>query len=353
MEKPNHQGSTSGMENQTGLGDMVKSLEEKCRNCKPLTAITCVTDCKIWKLKNQLRKINERMQNPKFPELLLNTLKNERRLLLLDIISKQHSSISQLQKKMSSFGYNHSQQTIVEEYINPLLEVGLIQEAQSPYGPTVLGCRVNELLQDFRDLERILPPHSECYEERALDSLLEGPKTWEDMRGVIPANNVARVLSRLQKAELVHTREQKNYVFFFRTKRNPALSKLSVTESRVYDNIAEEGISADELSRRTAISLRRTYKYLRKLKGKKLVFARKRPLTYSLTNQGGKLAKTLRALHDLTIETQATTAQLVKAEKPDNLPPSDKNSAVRKSEGIITFTNTVFTKKASLLRHAN
>jgi sugar-specific transcriptional regulator TrmB len=166
------------------------------------------------------------------------------------------------------------------------------------------------------------------------------------MRTVIPANNVARVLSRLQKTELIHTREQKNYIFFFRTKRNPGLSKLSVTEGRVYQNIAEGGISASELSHRTAISLRRTYKYVRKLKGKKLVFVRKRPITYSLTSQGAKLAMTLKALRDLTIETQTTTAQLVKGERTGGSSPSEKKAAVRKNRSIISLTNTVLTRNS-------
>jgi predicted transcriptional regulator len=226
------------------------------------------------------------------------------------------------------------------------VEAGLLAEAESPYGPTVLGCRVNELLQDFHDLEKILPPHSECYEERALGSLLEGPKTCEDMRTVIPTNSVARVLSRLQKTELIYTREQKNYIFFFRTKRNSELSKLSTTENRVYQNIPEEGISATELSRRTAISLRRTYKYMRKLKGKKLVFVRKRPITFSLTPKGVKLAMTLKALRDLTIEMQTTTAQLVKGEKPDGASPPEKKVATRKNQNIISLENTVLTRNS-------
>ena len=344
MEKPKYQDSVSGAENQSSLDNMVKSLDEKCKGCKPLTAVACVTECKTWKLKNQLRKINEKMRNPKFLELLLNTLKNERRLILLDIISKHYYLVSQLQKKMSSLGFKHSQQTIVEEYINPLVKVGLILEGQNPYSPTVLGCRVNDLLKEFHDLERILPPHSECHEEKALDSLLDGPRTYEDMRAVIPTINVARVLSRLQKTGLIHTSEEKNYIFFFRTKRNPGLSKLSVTESRVHQNIPEEGISAKQLSDKTGISLRRTYKYVRKLKGKKLVFARKKPLAYSLTAPGVKLAKTLRALRDLTVQTQATTAQLLKREKADTSLALDNKVAVRKSEEIITLTNTVLTK---------
>jgi predicted transcriptional regulator len=340
----NYQGSSTETERETSLVDIGKELDEKCRGCKPLSAIACVTECKTWRLKNQLRKLHDKMQDPKFLEMLLNTLKNERRLQLLDMLSRQYLSISQVQKRLSSLGFKHSQQTIIEEYINPLAKVGLIQEGQNPYALTIFGCRVSRMLKDVQELEKALPPHSECYEEKALGSLLEGSKTYEEMSTVIPANNVARTLSRLQKSGLVQISEDKNYIFFFRTKRNPGLSKVSLTEKRVYENIPDEGISAKQLSEGTAISLRRTYKYVRKLKGKKLVFARKKPLTYPLTTKGSSLAITLKALCDLTAEAQVTTTNLVRREKADGSKMMDNGIAFRKDDGTIAVTNTGLTK---------
>jgi predicted transcriptional regulator len=342
----NCQDPSTGTDRETSLVNIVKELDEKCRGCKPLSAIVCVAKCKTWRLKNQLRKLHDKMQGPKFLEMLLNTLKNERRLQLLDMLSKQPLSIAQVQKRLSLLGFKHSQQTIVEEYINPLAKVGLIQEAQNPYALTIFGCRVGTMLRHVHDLEKALPPHSECYEEKALGSLLEGSKTYEEMSTVVPANNVARTLSRLQKAGLIQTNEDKNYVFFFRTKRNPELSRVSLTEQRVYKNIPDEGISARQLSEKTAISLRRTYKYVRKLKGKKLVFARKKPMTYPLTTKGSSLAMTLRALCDLTNEAMVTTANLVRHEKVDNSKIADNDIAVRKNDGVIAVTN------ASVAKHS-
>jgi predicted transcriptional regulator len=254
----------------------------------------------------------EKTSKPDFTENLLNTLKNQRRLQILDIISRQSYSISKIQEKMSSLGYKHSQQTIMEEYITPLIEAGLIAQGQNPYNLTLFGCRVNDLVRDFPDLEKILPPHSECYEERALDSLLDRPRTYEDMRKVIPVKSVGRVLSRLQKSTLVQTSKEKNYIFFFRTRRNAFLERLSPTEDRVYQDIPDEGIYAGKLSNRSGISLRRTYKYVRKLKGKKLVFERRKPLTCSLTDRGVRVASMLKNLRNLITETQDATKRFLK-----------------------------------------
>jgi len=294
------------------LNEVVNALEEKCNKCKPLTALTCVAECKTWKLKNQLRNMHEKTSKPDFTENLLNTLKNQRRLQILDIISTQNCSISKVQEKMSSLGYKHSQQTILEEYIAPLIETGLIMQGQNPYNLTLFGCRVNDLIKDFPDLEEILPPHSECYEERALELLHDRPRTYEDVRKVVPAKSVGRVLSRLQKSTLVQTSKEKNYIFFFRTRRNAFLERLSPTEDRVYQNIPDEGTYAGKLSNRSGISLRRTYKYVRKLKGKKLVFERRKPLTYSLTDRGVRVASMLKNLRNLIAETQEATRRFLK-----------------------------------------
>lgn len=344
MEAQNPSSSALDAEKHASLVDILKSLEEKCKSCKPLSPIKCITDCKTWTLKNQLRKINEKMQRPNFVEQLLNTLKNGRRLQILDLISRQSYSLSQLQQKLTSFGYHHSQQTIVEEYINPLVEVGLVQEDQNPFHATVLGRKVNEFVKNFQDLENVLPPHSECYEETILDALIERPRTYQDARMMIPAKSVARVLSRLQRTGLIETSKEKNYIFIFKTRRDSNLEKFSPTERRVYQNIPADGVSAKKLSEKTEISLRRTYKYLRKLKGKKLVFTRKEPLAYSLTAKGAEVATMLRAIRNLANETQAITAQLLRNEETTEPLAQKTDFARKKDEEIITLTGAPYTR---------
>jgi predicted transcriptional regulator len=257
-----------------------------------------------------------KMKNPSFMIKLLNTLKNDRRLQILEIISEGYYYIARLQQELKKRGYYHSQQTIAEEYLTPLIEVGLAEEDQNRYYATVFGCRITELIKGFSDAENVLPPHSECYEETALDMLLDKPKTYEDLESMIPPKSVARVLNRLQNVKLIETTKENDYIFYFQTKRNSNNTKFSPTEKRVYENIPTEGFPARKLAEKTSISLRRTYKYLRRLKGKKLVFARKRPKSWALTAKGLEIAKMLKEIRNLTLEISATASHIVNNNEP-------------------------------------
>jgi len=319
MKTEDYQTQLQETEEKRSLADTVKEWGETCKNCNPLTPITCISGCKIWKQKNELRKLYKKMKNPNFMTNLLNTLKNDRRLQILIIISEGFHSIARLQQELKKRGYYHSQQTIAEEYLTPLLEVGLAEEDQNRYYATVFGCRLNELIKGFCDVENVLPPHSECYEETALGMLLDKPKTYEDFEGMIPAKSVARVLNRLQKVKLVETAKENDYIFYFQTKRDSNTISFSPTERRIYENIPKKGIPARKLAEKTSISLRRTYKYLRRLKGKKLVFARKRPKSYALTAKGLKIAKMLRGIRNFTLETSATASHVVNNNRPHEL----------------------------------
>ena len=298
-------------EKQASLADTVREWEKTCDNCHPLTPTTCVTDCRIWSSKNEFRKLHEKTQSPQFTTKLLNTLKNKRRLQILEVISKGQHSINRLQHELKKPGYNHSQQTITEEYVTPLLEVGLIEENQNRYHATAFGSRMLEVIKNFRDFGEVLPPHSECYEETTLRGLLAEPKTNEDLGEMMPAKSVARILSRLQTAGLIETTKEKDYVFYFKTRRDSDKAKFSPTERRIYKNIAENGASAQKLAEKTMISLRRTYKYLRKLKGKKMVFSRKKLKSYALTARGLQAALTLDKLHKTIVEFLAVATEFV------------------------------------------
>ncbi len=291
---------------------ITKALEEAretCKDCHPLTPMTCVTGCNIWKLRNELRKLGRKTKNPKFAKNLLNTLKNGRRLQLLETLSKGQYSIIRLQQELKKSGYYHSQQTIAQEYINYLKEVGLVEEDQHKYRTTMFGQRLNELMKGFRNIGELLPPHSECYEEETVKALLETPKTYEELDTLIRTESLSRVLRRLHAANLIAKNNENNYVFYFRTKRSPQKEKLSPTEKRVHQSIPEGGITAEELTNNANISLRRTYKYLRKLRGKKLAFKRRRPKIYALTEEGAQIARLLGRIHKLLTEFAEASAE--------------------------------------------
>jgi predicted transcriptional regulator len=252
------------------------------------------------------------MENPNFMKDLLNVLKNDTRIHMLLAMAKGRYSISKLQQELKKSGLLHSQDTIAEEYLQPLLLLGLAAESQDQFTVTAFGGKLTELVENLPEFAKSLPAHSECYEESILTALLEGPKTFEEIEGIISSKIVSRILKRLKTVGLIETPEDRDYIFFFRSKRDSTKEELGTTEAKVYNNIAEEGISAKKLASKSDLSLRRTYKYLRGLKGKKLVFTRKTPKTYALTDAGERLAWLLKELHTLVQETLKFSAQFSK-----------------------------------------
>jgi predicted transcriptional regulator len=289
-------------QNSSDLVETLKTLGAECRNCTPLSPLECETRCNLWKLKNELRRLRETIDDPGFIRDLINVLKNNTRLYILETIVKGRYSIPKLQEQLRKEGYLHSRDTIDQEYLRPLVEVGLAAESQDHYYATTFGDRLNAMLGEFIDFVDILPAHSECYEETVLDSLLSGPKSFEDLEAYVSPQIASRILKRLKSVGLVEAPTDRDYVFFFRSKRDPKKESLSGTETRTYLAIPEEGIAARKLAAKTKISLRRTYSYLRALKGKKLIFTRKNPRMYKLTEKGQRLASLLKALQDLVGE---------------------------------------------------
>jgi predicted transcriptional regulator/DNA-binding HxlR family transcriptional regulator len=301
--------------NNRDLVEMLKDLGARCRTCAPLNPLECVTRCNLWKLKNELRQLRDTMDDPNFIKELFNVLKNNTRLHILLTIVKGRHSISRLQEELKKAGYSHSCDTISQEYLQPLMQVGLAAEAQEQYYATTFGGKLTDFLQDFSDFVDVLPAHSECYEETLLDAMLSGPKTFEDMATFVSPKLASRILKRLKTSGLIETPEERDYVFFFRSKRDPSKESLSVTERKVYTNISDDGIAARKLAEKTDVSLRRTYKYLRGLKGKKLVFTRKIPKVYRLTKKGEKLAQLLRGLQGVVEDVWQSSWHVVTTEK--------------------------------------
>ena len=299
-------------EKQTALANLLENLDAECKNCAPLTPLECITRCNIWKLKNELRQLRETMDNPNFVKDLFNVLKNNKRLHVLKTIVNRRYSVSTLQEELKKAGYSHSQETIQQECLHPLLAVGLAAESQEKYYATTFGGKLNELISDFSDFAEVLPAHSECYEEVLLEELFSGPKTFEDIKATVSSKVASRILKRLKTAGLIETPAERDYVFFFRSKRDPAKETLFPTEEKVHFSLPEEGISAKKLAEKTGISLRRTYKYLRRLKGKKLVFTRKTPKTYCLTDKGERVAWLLHEVSKVVDETMGFSAQFTK-----------------------------------------
>ena len=302
--------SIRNSENNKDLSTMLKTLDAECRNCAPITPLECINRCHVYKLKNELRKLRETMNKPNYLKELYNALKNETRLHILKSIVNGRYSVNQLQQELKKTGHSHSQETINEEYLQPLMAVGLATESRDEYYATTFGGRLTELLIEFPEFVEVLPAHSECYEEMLLRALLPGPKTFESIENIISPKIASRILKRLRQVGLIQTPEERDYIFFFKSKRDPNKEVFTITERKIYDAIPKEGISAGKLAKETELSMRRIYKYLRGLKGKKLVFIRRTPKAYGLTDKGEMLATVLQEVQQIVDETWMSSQQI-------------------------------------------
>lgn len=300
-------------QNNRDLNSLLKSLDAECKNCAPLSPMQCISRCQAYRLKNELRQLRETMNNPNYIKELFNVLKNETRLHILKAIVNGRYSVSQLQQELKKTGRTHSQDTINEEYLQPLMAVGLATEAREQYYATTFGSRLTEIVGVFPEFSEVLPAHSECYEETLLRALLSGPKTFEEIENLVSPKIASRILKRLRSVGLIETPEERDYIFFFKSKRDPGKETFTETERKVYNAIASDGISAGKLAKETGLSLRRTYKYLRGLKGKKLVFVRKTPKAYGLTCKGEMLASILEELQLIVEEAWDSSGQILQA----------------------------------------
>ncbi len=272
-------------------------MEERCKGCSVVTPMVCVGQCETWNVKKELRETNRVLSEVDHGRKLLNALKNERRLAILNILQERPTSSDNLQKKLGNYGFHHSQKTI-GEYLKPLLKAGLVKEIGKRFGITLYGRKVHDAVGRHGFTGK-LPIHSGGYEERILENLLDGAKTRSELLKVAPAKSLSRTLKRLEKRKLVLNNSPSDRVFYFRTKRALSLERLSPTQKRICDAIPQVGISARDLSKTVGVNLRRTYKYLRNLRGKKLVFRRNVPIRYELTVKGRATAEFLEEIADI------------------------------------------------------
>ncbi|MGA3289295.1 MAG: winged helix-turn-helix domain-containing protein [Candidatus Bathyarchaeia archaeon] len=336
------------VEKNSDFAVMLRILDEKCQKCTPPTPLECISSCKTWKLKNELRTLHKNIENPDFMKDLMNVLKNDTRLNILMTIAKGYYSVRKLQQELRKAGHPHSQDNILEEYLRPLIEVGLAVEAQDGYHTTTFGGRLTELIGGSTSIVNFLPVNSECYEETVLKALLSGPKTFEDIKGLVSQRAVSRLLKRLKTVGLVETPRERAYIFFFRSKRDPAMEKFSCAESKVYNDVPEEGISAQKLAEKTGFAMRTIYKRLRELKGKKLLFRRKMPKAYCLTAKGEKFASLLDVLYTLVEETLSSSEQVFRAN--ENIAPQVSGLSGTRYSSVSSKLSLLAEERAETMR---
>jgi predicted transcriptional regulator len=299
--------------NNAELGEILKQVDSTCRYCEPISPMICIERCEIWRAKNEFLEMNGMLCADDHVHNLLNAVKNDRRQKVIKALSERSRSIKGLQEYLKSEGYYHSQHTIASAYVEPLVKAGLVKKDGDKHRLTLYGQKFLDVLKKF-SVENPLPSHSHCYEEILLKKLKDGPKSYVDFAESVTQKSLSRSLKRLIENGLAKKSKTLDYVFYFRTKKVPK-KKFSPTEKKVYETIPEFGIPARELSKEVGINLRRTYKYLRRLRKRRLVFTRKTPRTYELTPSGMEIANFLEETAKLVSNASKASAFLLERSK--------------------------------------
>ena len=299
---------TKTTENTAGLFDILTKADAFCLSCTPASPMHCIERCEIWKTKNEFIKTNPMFCRDDHVHNLLNAVKNSRRKNIMDALYDLPRGTKGLQEFLKNKGYRHSQRTIASQYVEPLMKTGLVERDGARYHLTLYGKKFHDILDRF-NAENLLPPHSRCYEEIILKELRAEPKSYNDLAESLTQKSLSRSLKRLIENGLVSKSKTLEYVFYFKTKKMPK-KPFSPTEKRVYNSIPDIGISVRQLSLKVGISIRRIYKYLRRLRKRRLVFTRKKPRTYYLTPDGIRLADFLEETSKLVLDASKASCYL-------------------------------------------
>jgi len=309
LEINSHQWLSKIVNNSADLAEILKQADSICRYCESISPMICIERCEIWRTKNEFLEMNGMLCADDHVHNLLNAVKNDRRQKVIEALSERPRSIKGLQDYLKSKGYYHSQHTIASEYVEPLVKAGLVKKDGDKHRLTLYGQKFRDVLNRF-NVENSLPPHSRCHEEIVLKKLKDGPKSYADLVESLTQKSLSRSLKRLTENGLVIKSKTPEYIFYFRTKKVPNKA-FSPTEKKVYETIAEVGISARELSKKVGINLRRTYKYLRRLRKRRLVFTRRKPRTYELTPSGRDVTNFLEETVNLVLDASKASAFLL------------------------------------------
>jgi len=221
---------------------------------------------------------------------LLNVLKNKRRIKLARILQEQSLSLDEIQQRLKGEGYYHSRDTLRKHYAGPMVASGLLAEEGGRYRLTDEGRDIITILGDT-DLGSIFPSSSGCYEETCLLAL-EVPRNYDELSHYLPKADLQRTIRRLQMKGLVTKDRPDRHVTYWRTMERPDVP-LSKTEGKVLQSISEDGTGVNEVAKAVGISLRRTFKYLKRLREKGLVTNTSNVTLLSLTEVGKELAEKL------------------------------------------------------------
>ncbi|MEM2885919.1 MAG: winged helix-turn-helix domain-containing protein, partial [Thermoproteota archaeon] len=226
--------------------------------------------------------------------------KNKRRVRLARILIDGPKNLGELQQRLKMEGYYHSKETIAKHYALPMEEAGILVWEGGSCRLTEAGRAVVDSLGEA-DLGALFPKGSKCYEEACLIAL-EKNRSYKELLDMIPRADLQRTVRRLAaKGPVAKLKPDRHATY--RLAASGEGARLSVTEEKVLGSISSEGSGVNEISRKAGISVRRTFKYLKRLRERGLVSCSQGLVILSLTEEGKKIAaKILQVLDAARIE---------------------------------------------------
>ncbi len=237
-------------------------------------------------------------RNMKWARLAFAAIKNPRRRAILDdLCNYEGLTLKQITTSLKKRGYYHSQSTILEYYVDPLLRGRLIERTSSGmFCISSLGEKVQrELnrLEEFTDLFN----SGKSYEEFFLIGLAIGQQRYSQLTKIVPIHTIARIEKRINP--LIEKHASSTYYFLTDNGKNGNTPESTSNSSQDIFHLIKnggavgQGISATDLFEKTTLRPRTTYKHLKRLKEQGLIKSRKHTKSFGLTPAGKKVADTL------------------------------------------------------------
>ncbi|MHA1238007.1 MAG: helix-turn-helix domain-containing protein [Candidatus Odinarchaeia archaeon] len=222
-----------------------------------------------------------------------NALKNPIRVQVLENLSdNQPRTLWEIRKLLRTKKYYHSQSVLETYYLIPLLESKLIEKEDIYYRITPLGVKIlKEISANRKSFTQMLKHQGKCYEEFTVLYLLSGPKTFDELAKIIPANVIPRTVKRLKHIlTKINTKSIK-------LRENTSSHKMSNAEFQVYALIKEKKeVSIKELLEKVDVHPRTVYKCINKLENKGYIDKVREKFAYTLNENGVKSGEFLKKL---------------------------------------------------------
>jgi hypothetical protein len=96
LEIDSYQWLSKTVNNSKDLVMVIKRASNVCVYCDVVTPMICVERCEIWRINNELLRINNTLCEDDYLHNLLNAVKNDRRRIMIEAFSEHPRSLKEL-----------------------------------------------------------------------------------------------------------------------------------------------------------------------------------------------------------------------------------------------------------------